>query len=302
MRQIRASSGTGPKTRTRFGFGVAQQVGQRRDADARFHRVHQAQHAVVARGVAGVGHHLAQPLRRAVVRHRVVEADQVVLREFGHAGGLAVARDVFAAGVHRPGRIADLAAHQRFVVGVARAQRDVGFAAREVQVLVAHHEFDLQARVELGEAAHQLRMGQARHQRFGTGHAHDAGDVAPRAVHLLLQGMHRLLPPAARAAAACWPNSVRLQPVVWRLTSGWPRQRSSSPRRLCTVDWFTPSARLAPSVLPCRATASRYCRSLQSRRAGGYAFLRPHYADAGLHTNSERTLHCATPEPKETAP
>jgi hypothetical protein len=111
---------------------IAERSGQRGDADARAHRVQQAEHAVIAGDDACVGCDLAQPLRRAVLRHRLVEPCQRVSPEILHALRLAVPLDILAARVHRPQRVADLAADQHAVVGVAGAQRDVGLAFRKV--------------------------------------------------------------------------------------------------------------------------------------------------------------------------
>ena len=78
-----------------------------------------------------------------MLTHRRVEPHQGMLLQVFDARRLAVALDVLAARVDRPERVADLAPDQRFVVGVARAQRDVGLAFREVEILVAGDELQL---------------------------------------------------------------------------------------------------------------------------------------------------------------
>jgi len=97
---------------------------------------------------------------------------------------------ITAARVDRPQRIADLAADQRTVIGVAGPERDVGLAAREIEVAIAHHELDMQARIAVVKSLDQAGGGQAHDDRLGTGHAHDADGGAPLGLHPLLERRH----------------------------------------------------------------------------------------------------------------
>ena len=190
-RQMRANSGIGPSTRTSSGSASAIAVGSGRDANARLGRIEQSEHAAVARNDAAPRRHLPQPLGRAVLGHRLVKADQVVLVERLDALRPAAALDVLAAGVHGPDRIADLAPDQRVVVGVARAQRHVRVALGQVEVLVAHHELDTQSGVAGVEALDQRRLRDAVDDRLGAGDTDHAHRLAPRRFDLLLQRQHR---------------------------------------------------------------------------------------------------------------
>ncbi|HCX34707.1 MAG TPA: hypothetical protein DHV08_14920 [Rhodocyclaceae bacterium] len=102
----------------------------------------------------------------------------------GDGGRCAMAFNVLVAGIDRPKRVRDLAAHQDAVVGIARAQRNIRFALGQIDVLVAEHELDLQAGVFGVEPVQSARLGQPKGDGLGACQADDpdmgAAQIAQR--------------------------------------------------------------------------------------------------------------------------
>jgi hypothetical protein len=125
--------------------------------------------------------------------HRVVEADQRMFGEVFDFRRLAMTLDAGPARVDRPDGVADLAAHQFVVVGVAGAQGDIRVALTEVYVLVAHHELHAQRGVPSVEAIEQPCLHDAIHDRPGAGQADHAGGFGAERVQLSLKRLYRAL-------------------------------------------------------------------------------------------------------------
>jgi hypothetical protein len=116
-----------------------------------------------------------------------IEGDDGVAVEIARGFGAAVPSDIGAAGVDRPRRVGELAADERAVLAFPGAQRNVGFALRQVEILVGDEEIDAQgriARVKHVEHPWNETVGHS----FGTGQPHRArwrgvgrGDLAVEA-------------------------------------------------------------------------------------------------------------------------
>ena len=82
----------------------------------------------------------------------------------------------------------DLAADECVVIGVTGAERDIGVAAREIDVLIAHDELDAQFGVARVEAVEQRRLHDAVDDGLRAGHADEAGLAALDGGLALLEG------------------------------------------------------------------------------------------------------------------
>lgn len=83
-------------------FGIAESGRQRRNADARLHRIDKAQHAVIARDDPRVGRDFLQPYGGAVIRQAFFETDQRMFAQRFDAFRLAMLLDILPTGVYRP--------------------------------------------------------------------------------------------------------------------------------------------------------------------------------------------------------
>ena len=101
--------------------------------------------------------------------------------------------DIALAGVDGPDRVRDLAAHQIGIVRVARTQGDVGLAAGEIEVAVAHGELDPHPRIALVEPLEQWRGGEPGDDRLGAGEPDRAFEAGVEPVDPPLQGNDRVL-------------------------------------------------------------------------------------------------------------
>ena len=141
-RQIPCQLVDRPENAHEIGLGVTDGQGQRREAHPRLRGMDQPENAVVARGEMRVRRDATQPDRGAMTRQAVVEADEGVAREILDPPGRAALFEIPSTGVNGPERIADLAAHEFAIPGIARTQGDIGLAFHQVEETIAHHELD----------------------------------------------------------------------------------------------------------------------------------------------------------------
>ena len=106
-----------------------------------------------------------------------IESDPGMGRQLFDPCRLAMALDIGAAGIDRPNRVGDLAAHQ-FVVGVARTERHIRFALRQIEVAIAGHELDAKPRMTDMEAIDQRRFRHAVDDGFRARYPDHAGEFA----------------------------------------------------------------------------------------------------------------------------
>ncbi len=120
-------------------------------SDARFHcRTNSGQLLLRAATVA-CGATSSKPSRSGIVRNLTVACDHEMMRDILCTFGAAVAFDVAAACIHRPGYLCDRAADECFVPRLARADRDVGLPLRQVEKPVSYHQLELAGRGSVHE-------------------------------------------------------------------------------------------------------------------------------------------------------
>ena len=87
----------------------------------------------------------------------------------------AVAREIAAAAIKRPGNIGNSTPHETFFVRDTGAYRNIGFTLGDVEAVVAHDEFDPQAGMTVVKGLKQWRLHQAVADRLRTCYPNRAG-------------------------------------------------------------------------------------------------------------------------------